>query len=199
MNAGVFKNNKADMFRNVSFVCFNYDRCIEHYFYHSLIALMQCGPDEAKEAMAALKIWHPYGTLGKLPHEVGNDPSLDFGDYANWNNNLGQFVKNIKIFTESVDSKQVRDIGDAVFNAEQIIFLGFGYIHQNIELLGSTGQGCRAKKAYLGMFGASESNAEIFQLDVRGQLFAQTGRIEEILNYHKASTFMDQFGRTIAA
>lgn len=50
-------------------------------------------------------------------------------------------AEKIKTFTEQVEDEALqRGIGDSIREADRIVFLGFGYHRQNIELLKSVGK-----------------------------------------------------------
>ena len=64
------------IFDNVSFVVFNYDRCVEHYLHNSLKNYYGIGNSVATEILSGLNIHHPYGVVGALPwqDQLGGTP-----------------------------------------------------------------------------------------------------------------------------
>jgi hypothetical protein len=54
------------IFAKVSFVVFNYDRCIEHFLLHGLQRLYGISEQDAASICATLSIRHPYGMLAPL-------------------------------------------------------------------------------------------------------------------------------------
>ena len=67
LGRGLPKENVKNLFENVSFIVFNYDRCIEHFFLHAIQAVYGLRRDDAYEVLKTLDIVHPYGTLSDLP------------------------------------------------------------------------------------------------------------------------------------
>lgn len=136
---------------NIAIICFNYDRCIEFYLIESLVKTFNIQYDKAHEIVSEIEIIHPYGTLGKLP----DSPNVIFGDFLRF----GQTIKDgfdpwpvsqrIKTFTEQVNDLVILDgIANAITHAKQIVFLGFAFHPQNMELLSLNDPGCRGKNVY---------------------------------------------------
>jgi hypothetical protein len=119
------------IFNNVRFIVFNYDRCLEHFLVHALQKL--CGADEtvAQEICGQAHIVHPYGSVGPLP-TLGNR-GVGFG--ASSNNCVG-LAQRIRTYTEQItDGDELSAIQDEVLWAQCIVFLGFAYHDQNMRLL----------------------------------------------------------------
>lgn len=118
---------------DITFICFNYDRCIEHFLTNAAISYFRLEGEDAKRALDGIQIEHPYGSLGKLRIEGG--AAIGFGECED----LANAAKNIRTFTEGMDApEQVQFIHDALGSAERILFLGFGFIPLNMKLLFST-------------------------------------------------------------
>ena len=118
---------------DVSFVVFNYDRCFEYFMCLSLMVYYNISHYRARKIVQQLHINHPYGTVGELWDDMGN---LNFGGKPN-PSQLISLAKNIKTFTES--REQEKDVKNTVQyyteRADRIIFLGFAYHDQNLDLL----------------------------------------------------------------
>ena len=123
----------AGRLNDISFIIFNYDRCFEYYIYLSLMTYYNISHDRAKEIVLGLHINHPYGTIDKLWDDRGY---LTFGETPN-SEQLIFFAQNIKTFTESVDQEKDSNnrIQYLVERADRIIFLGFAYYEQNLDVL----------------------------------------------------------------
>lgn len=67
---GVPKTKAEHIFQNISFVTFNYDRCIEHFFLESIINYYDIPRDDAVYIVDNLKIFHAYGKVGFLPWQT---------------------------------------------------------------------------------------------------------------------------------
>jgi hypothetical protein len=51
----------------VSFIVFNYDRCIEHFIFHAAQSYYGVDPGRAAQFVAAISFYHPYGSIAPLP------------------------------------------------------------------------------------------------------------------------------------
>ncbi|RWP14931.1 MAG: hypothetical protein EOR00_22240 [Mesorhizobium sp.] len=131
-------------------IIFNYDRCFEHFMYHAIMDYYRISGTEAAKLVKSIKIYHPYGTVGALPW-MDNTPSCAFGADVS-GEVLLEFSKGIKTFTEGVDpdSSEIVAIREAVRSATTVVFLGFGFIPLNMELLrpGKFSPDGNARKVY---------------------------------------------------
>lgn len=125
---GVTWENRASSFQNVSIICFNYDRCIEQFFTHWLPSRFGIESQEATRILGQLEILRPYGGLGPITHQA-------FGANAG-GERLITLSGQIKTFTEQLeDKKPLKDIRAKIASAETLVFLGFSFQDQNLELL----------------------------------------------------------------
>jgi len=122
-------------FARVAIVSFNYDRCLEHYLFHALMNYYRIGAARAASLLRHLKIYHPYGVVGKLPWmesgngiEFGSDPKAD---------QLVQLAKLIRTFEEgsNVEESDIERVRNVLAFASRIVFLGFAFHRANLELL----------------------------------------------------------------
>jgi len=126
--SGVRADQVDEIGQNITIICFNYDRCIEHYLENALTrsfyGLTQL---EARAIVERINIIHPYGWLGSLEE-------FPFGGTANF----GKMAGNIITWSESIqDFEIVTKMRKSIREARQIAFLGFGFAAQNMELLNS--------------------------------------------------------------
>lgn len=124
LTRGVPKEALGTIFDNVAFIVFNYDRCIEYFLENALQKAYSISENEAAQWRQSLRIIHPYGRV---------DYSVAFGaarvDYA-------ALSQGIKTYTDQIDDRAILDsIENEMFQAEQIVFLGFGYHDQNMQLM----------------------------------------------------------------
>jgi hypothetical protein len=63
----------------LSFVVFNYDRCVEHYLYHWLKSYYRLPDADAAALVNGIAIYHPYGTVGLLPWQANNQNQISYG------------------------------------------------------------------------------------------------------------------------
>jgi len=137
MTPGVSKSSVERIFAHVSFVVFNYDRCIEHYFEQAIASHFTLDlPTAATIVREHLRIVHPYGDLGALH---GTDANVSFGqEYRPETHPAGDGIyamsRRLLTFTES-QKAQGAQAKDMIHTAERLVFLGFGFGEQNVELL----------------------------------------------------------------
>jgi|ERR1700722_347809 len=150
-----FKLNEIKhAFKRITFINFNYDRCIEHYLFWSLQRLGLTG-DDASDTIQHLNIIRPYGTLGSI---VTGAPSfLKFGSSPP--SDPFDMIDRIRTFTESDVLHDKEQLSGALLGAALIVFLGFGFHAQNLKLLTlSPNQQRRRAKVLATVFGVHPAN-----------------------------------------
>ena len=193
------KSEIGSVFENLSIINFNYDRTIEQYLPFSLASYFGLKPQDVRQVIPALPILRPYGKAGSLPWE-GGDRKVEFG-HCNANS-VRVAADKILTFTEQVqDSALLEDIKDALETAERVIFLGFGFHRQNLEVLA-----CSALphvEVLATSFGVSKSDSASIQTDVENCLGLSNFTI---LNHQyvrlfplKCADFMSEVWRTLTA
>lgn len=130
------REDLKNRFKLVVFVIFNYDRCIEHYLFHSLKNVYRMDPDEAAMLVNSIQIYHPYGTVGFLPWQTTEYNAIRYGE-SPLANQLLDSAKKIKTFTQSTDenSSDVIAIREHIRTSPRAIFLGFAFHELNMDLL----------------------------------------------------------------
>jgi|SRR6266851_4231269 len=137
MASGVPRASVEQIFDHVSFIVFNYDRCIEHYFEQAIAShFMLDLPIAATIVRKHLRIVHPYGDLGAL-HD--SDVNVSFGhEYRPETHAAGDGIyamsQRLLTFTESKKAQGAK-AKDMIHKSERLVFLGFGFGEQNVELL----------------------------------------------------------------
>lgn len=130
LTMGTRSDDPRALFQNIRFVVFNYDRCLELVLLHTLRGYYGLQPEDALEILAEIEIIHPYGSIGLLGGVPG--PGIPFGyQHAN----IREIANGIKTFTESVGEHIVERARKVVADADTIVFLGFGFLPQNMDLL----------------------------------------------------------------
>ncbi|UPA25357.1 SIR2 family protein [Shinella oryzae] len=126
---GVRAKDVEEIGSNITIICFNYDRCIEHYLEHAIQrAYRDVDHVMAREIVNRMNIIHPYGSLGPLD-------DLPFGSPVE-TTNLYDVVENLITWSETIDDHLLIDsIREAVGEAKTLIFLGFAFANQNMKLL----------------------------------------------------------------
>lgn len=132
LTEGLSRQRAEDIFSNISIICFNYDRAIEHYLPFHISVAWGIDLESARSLTKRLHIIHPYGQVGPLPW-MNKPDSIDFGEtQADYN----KLSRQILTFSERIDDEDVMsDMSGMISSAHQIIFLGFGFHKQNIELI----------------------------------------------------------------
>lgn len=120
---------------SVTFVVFNYDRCIQHYLYHAAQQHYGIPPDQAEHLVQSIRFYHPYGSVGALPWK-GKPKGVAYGGEVD-PTELVRLATQIKTFTEGAnpDSSEIESIRADIKTAERVVFLGFAYHRRNLELL----------------------------------------------------------------
>jgi len=118
--------------QNITFVSFNYDRCIHQFFWYASRSYFRLEQVDQDSVLSALSVLYPYGTIGDFKKERAIHSNFGVEMYGE--QLLGN-AKSIKTFTEGADSKLVEQIKEAIGNSELVLFLGFGFLRLNMELL----------------------------------------------------------------
>lgn len=128
------KSNFSYIFDNFEIINFNYDRCLEHYLPISLSSYYGLSLEAVREIMQGLKIHRPYGVAGRLPWQKGDTPSVGFGEGSP--RQLADVVQQVRTFTERVaEGEELAAMRDTLASADRVVFLGFAFHRQNVELL----------------------------------------------------------------
>lgn len=122
-----------DAMRNITFISFNYDRCIKQFFVNASLSYFELDQLRGQEVYEAIKVIHPYGNIGELYWEGRR--LAGFGVEPDGQNILCA-SKRIKTFTEGVeDTDLLASIRKPLEDADVTIFLGFHFIDINMDIL----------------------------------------------------------------
>lgn len=128
------KSSVNQFFANVRMIIFNYDRCIERYFEMAISESYGIPIGNAKQIVKSAEFIHIYGAIGPLP-EYSDHPQneVPFGAASV---QLIDASKRIRTYTDRVEEPAALGrIKDYVASAEVLVFLGFGFHAQNLEIL----------------------------------------------------------------
>ncbi len=199
--SGVKSTEVDRIFENVSFTSFNYDRCIEQFLTYALAGRFNLTLAQAEKICNLKPVLHPYGCLGILGVPTHSGGLL----YGTTNVDLKSAAENLKTYTEQIDPRQheLQSIQTAVAEAHTIIFIGFAFHEQNMNLLRPP-QGISASRIYGTAFGMSESDKEIVRSNLSnfwGDLNGGNMRVREnvVLSPLECSKFFADYQRTIAS
>ncbi len=152
LGRGVPREKVAHIFEGISFIVFNYDRCIEHFLIHALQRAYSIRLEDATAIVDGLDITHPYGVVGNLS-------KVPFGAEQI---NCVALSEGIKTYTEQIDDAQaLNDVAQKLSNAERIVFLGFAYHDQNMALLNPPKAFSASKRIFGTAYGMSDSDVEV--------------------------------------
>jgi hypothetical protein len=125
---GVALQNVRQVFDNVSFIVFNYDRCLEYFLLHALQHLYGINEEDAHSIVDDLTIIHPFGDLGPLTEvPFGGPDSLNDFEFI-------PMSRLIQTYTEAAAS-QYNKIQVEVARAKCFVFLGFAFHPEAMALL----------------------------------------------------------------
>lgn len=119
------------VFEHAAFVVFNYDRCLEEFLTISLMRRFNLERRHAEKLVEKCAIVHPYGLVGASNPDA--DGYIPFGQVDD--RQLVAATLRIRTFTETMESEVSERIKDLVAQADVLVFMGFGWLPQNMELL----------------------------------------------------------------
>lgn len=137
LSQGVSKSDIDKIFKNVSFVVFNYDRCVELFLLASLQNHFNLDLAHARSLVNSVPILHPYGSLGPMVWQHTTDPTLSIGfGEQRLGSQLVHTAGQIRTFSEQVtEITTLASIQQLMAGAERVVILGFAYHDQNMPLL----------------------------------------------------------------
>lgn len=159
--SGIGKADAKEVFRNLRFVIFNYDRCLEQYLWLALQSYFDLTREAAAEILSTVEFLHPYGSLGPLPWQtIAEEHSVQLGGSEDLD--VWQVGSRIRTFTESVESDLEPRIRSAIEDPSTILILGFGYLDQNVQLL-TPGDKRNASRIISSAYGVSQLDQDIIR------------------------------------
>ena len=133
---GVRRSGLHDAFNDITIINFNYDRSLDQYLPFAIAATYDVSLEAARVALSNIRVHRPYGQVGRLPWQKGEIPAVDFG-YNRWEK-LGEIGGLIRTFTERTEEgTAIAELRRDISRAERLVFLGFAFHPQNVELLAS--------------------------------------------------------------
>jgi hypothetical protein len=198
LGANINPDNIMNYFKNISFITFNYDRCIEQFFHHYVRTYFsRLEPHEAEALLQELKVLHVYGSLSKNPWDIS---AGGFGSEPNAHRLL-EAAQSIRTFTETNnDTAFELEVQNRISEAETLVFLGFAFTEDNISILEAT-EKHKIKRVFFTSFGQSESEKN-HVIEVLKRLYTRSpGAYLETPTIRvcdgKAATLVQDFGREI--
>jgi hypothetical protein len=185
---------------SLTLIVFNYDRCIEHFLFHSLQNCYGLSDNDAAEHLNNIRIYHPYGIVGYLPwQKAGN--LIDFGGKPH-PSGLLTLAEQIKTFSEGTDPKssELLAIRQKICEADIIIFIGFAFHNTNIDLLKpniTSSHEFQRKAFYATAWGISVNNGDI----IKSQLDRLTGKEAKIIHFRSdlhCNQLFDEYWKSLS-
>jgi hypothetical protein len=163
LTEGVRRSEVDGIFSNLEIINFNYDRCLEQYLPYSLAQYYGLDVTRFRAILATLPIHRPYGSVGRLPWQAGVGPAVEFG--CPEPQSVADVSRSLRTFTEQVsDEDALQAMRAAVSGADRIVFLGFGFHRQNLELISSS---IRSHSEILGTaMGVSRSDLSVIDDEI---------------------------------
>ena len=183
-NSGV-----ADIFKNVSFVIFNYDRCVEHILLDALTRYYTIEVDQAARILNDATFLHPYGQIGRLPWQSGAEIPVPLGFDRSF---LVELTTGIRTFSEAVEDGMASRVRSAVEEAATIVFLGFGFLEQNIELL--TVSNSSASRVFATTKGISDNDVPVIKKKIGRMLNRHGAARAEVVGREGSFHFIPHSG-----
>lgn len=190
----------CERFAKIAIICFNYDRCIEHYLYHALKTYYGMSSIDAANVMNKLDIYHPYGMVGNLDWQEGQI-KIGFGQEPD-KYLLIELAYQIRTFTEGTDveNSNIEAIRSTISTANLVAFLGFAFHSLNIKLLFpglKDGDSARNHPIYATALGISQTDIEKItkELSSYGTAHYHNIRLDSSLT---CADFFNEFWRSLA-
>ena len=154
LTEGVDSRSKNIIGSNIGIICFNYDRCIQFYIAHFLSRFfVDLDYESSLEIVDQIKIVHPYGSLGRLPtasRSIQHDDVVGFGASSIARPKHWASASRIRTYSETIDgTTELNDIQDMMEASNNLVFLGFGFHPQNMELLKTNRSPTNSKEVWI--------------------------------------------------
>jgi hypothetical protein len=137
-SAMIGKSLKEFSENQVSFVTFNYDRSVEHFFAVSLSNSFGEAMGKIKPVLDSIPIIYLHGRLGYLPWEEAKY-MIGYGQKDINHQTMETFLKEIKVVHEDIKDGRDKDFSKAkqlLDEARRVYLLGFGFGALNVERIG---------------------------------------------------------------
>lgn len=177
-----------DRLSALTFVIFNYDRCLEHFLVNAFATVYRIPIEHAAELVGCISIFHPYGIVGNLPWMKNVEGEfIEYGGTPR-GENLLKLSSEIKTFTEGMDDARsdFTDIRTAVQAADRFVFLGYAYHPLNMRvLLGDSPKSKLTRRVFATAYGMSDSDTKMVRDSLDNSLNAPSAAVRNDLTCYK--------------
>jgi hypothetical protein len=189
---GVTLQNVRQIFHNVSFIVFNYDRCLEYFLLHALQYLFGIPEEEASSIVDNLTIIHPFGDIGPITN-------VPFGAPDNLNDI--QFIRisrAIQTYTEAAAGGKYNEIQVEVARAQCFVFLGFAFHPEAMRLLKPAAPIRANPPVFATALGMSKDDATLVANQIGQMSEVPYPPAVRVRNDLKCAELFDEYARSIA-
>lgn len=135
------KEDLKQRFEGITFIIFNYDRCVEFFLAGAVKEYYGLTIAETSEIVSRITFIHPYGQVGYLPWQESEENNVvEFGSSQPDIRKLPSLAESIKTFTQGCDDETLHQISEALRQAKNLVFLGFAYHTLNMMLFNKLGR-----------------------------------------------------------
>ncbi len=200
----ILEKNLDEIFDNVAVINFNYDRCFEQFVCKSLMDTFGIPVGRAGGLISRkLMLHHPYGKIAPLPWQTQNNDGVALGgDPYGEQDDIAQYAKNIRTFNEEVDkSAELQVIQQFLVDAKRIVFLGFHFHPQNVELITPTffQKKGSVKRAYVSTYGRKAPELEIVKRQIEHMFHKSAHETGVHLDVQFCRELLDSYGTTLVS
>ncbi len=165
------KSEIDSVFENLSFISFNYDRCIEKYLPYSIANYFGLELKAVVEPFSAVRIHRPYGIAGEITRDHVGEAVGFGGGNAQY---LANAAKMIRTFTEGVENPEsLAEMKRELREADRIVFLGSAFHRQNLELLRANVRG--GAQVLATASGISDQDLDVVEREIKDVFSGENG------------------------
>ena len=155
----------ATRVQRIEFISFNYDRCVQQFFWHAVQGYFGKSSDDAAEFVRSLDISYVYGSVGEF--KIGG---LGFSTFGG-TDEARVASQSIRTFTEGVSTSPNSPVARSLSGAKAVFFLGFGFHDLNLKALFSDN-----RFEVKGIFGTAKGLSDYTLQDVKEKLSSHLWR-----------------------
>jgi hypothetical protein len=123
----------------LTIVTFNYDRSLEAYIRICLGTSFEGGDmSKYEQAIESIPIIHLHGDLGSIADNPYGEYTPQFAKYPELVRHAASRIKIISEIDDAANDGAFKKARAAIQEAQQLIFLGFGYHSENVARLGTS-------------------------------------------------------------